>query len=110
MTTPLLLSAQKYWFARQLNIEENPLTPDVENKEPRVIIVGFGRFGQIVGRLLYANKIKVTILESDASQVRLLRKYGYKVFYGDATNLNYYAPQVLSKQRLWWFVPMTLSK
>ncbi len=87
VTTPLLLSAQKYWFARQLNIEENPLTPDVENKEPRVIIVGFGRFGQIVGRLLYANKIKVTILESDASQVRLLRKYGYKVFYGDATNL-----------------------
>ncbi len=52
-----------------------------------MIIVGFGRFGQIVGRLLYANKIKVTILESDASQVRLLRKYGYKVFYGDATNL-----------------------
>lgn len=87
VTTPLLLSAQKHWFARQLNTEEAPLTPDVENKEPRVIIVGFGRFGQIVGRLLYANKIKVTILESDASQVRLLRKYGYKVFYGDASNL-----------------------
>ncbi|QJY40857.1 hypothetical protein HND97_01840 [Vibrio cholerae] len=47
-----------------------------------MIIVGFGRFGRIVGRLLYANKIKVTILESDASEVRLLRKYGYKVFMG----------------------------
>lgn len=75
-----------------------------------MIIVGFGRFGQIVGRLLYANKIKVTILESDASQVRLLRKYGYKVFYGMLPIWNYYAPRVLSKQRPWWFVPMTLSK
>ncbi|MBE3972614.1 glutathione-regulated potassium-efflux system protein KefB, partial [Vibrio parahaemolyticus] len=49
---------------------------------------GFGRFGQIVGRLMYANKIKVTVLESDASQIHLLRKYGYKVFYGDATQID----------------------
>ncbi|MGR5470420.1 NAD-binding protein, partial [Vibrio astriarenae] len=49
---------------------------------------GFGRFGQIVGRLMYANKIKVTVLESDASQIHLLRKYGYKVFYGDATHID----------------------
>lgn len=72
-----------------------------------MIIVGFGRFGQIVGRLLYANKIKVTILESDASQVRLLRKYGYKVFYGDASNLELLRARVLSKQRPWWFVLTT---
>ncbi|SJN57556.1 Glutathione-regulated potassium-efflux system protein KefC [Vibrio ruber DSM 16370] len=86
VTTPLLLSIQKRWFAREFNSADD-LTVDVENNDPRVIIAGFGRFGQIVGRLLFANKIKVTILESDASQIKLLRKYGYQVFYGDATNL-----------------------
>ncbi|WP_070963461.1 glutathione-regulated potassium-efflux system protein KefB, partial [Vibrio sonorensis] len=89
VTTPLLLMAQKKWYARKLNTEsDSPLSSDVINRKPRVIIAGFGRFGQIVGRLMYANKIKLTILESDASQIKLLRKYGYKVFYGDATQLD----------------------
>lgn len=88
VTTPLLLMAQTRWFAKKLNSDEPVLSPDVVNKEPRIIIAGFGRFGQIVGRLMYANKIKVTVLESDASQINLLRKFGYKVFYGDATQLD----------------------
>ncbi|MFV0449715.1 MAG: glutathione-regulated potassium-efflux system protein KefB [Vibrio sp.] len=88
VTTPLLLSAQNRWFARNLNsADDEVLDPNIFDKEPRVIIAGFGRFGQIVGRLMYANKIKITVLESDASQIKLLRKYGYKVFYGDATQL-----------------------
>lgn len=89
VTTPLLLMAQNKWYARGLNAEtEATLASDVINKQPRVIIAGFGRFGQIIGRLMYANKIKVTVLESDASQIQLLRKYGYKVYYGDATQLD----------------------
>ncbi|MBE4582104.1 glutathione-regulated potassium-efflux system protein KefB [Vibrio navarrensis] len=88
VTTPLLLSLQNGWYARTLNQESEALSPDVVDTEPRVIIAGFGRFGQIIGRLLYANKIKITVLESDASQIKLLRKYGYKVFYGDATQLD----------------------
>ncbi|QTG89435.1 glutathione-regulated potassium-efflux system protein KefB [Vibrio furnissii] len=89
VTTPLLLTAQRKWFARNLNVSgDDKLASDIVNKEPRVIIAGFGRFGQIVGRLMYANKIKITVLESDPSQIKLLRKYGYKVFYGDATHLD----------------------
>ena len=89
VTTPILLMGQEKWYARKLNQEEEALlASDVVDNQPRVIIAGFGRFGQIVGRLLYANKIKLTILESDASQIKLLRKYGYKVFYGDATQLD----------------------
>lgn len=80
VTTPLLLMGQKKWFAHTLNQEEESVTSHVVDRRPRVIIAGFGRFGQIVGRLMYANKIKVTVLESDASQIHLLRKYGYKVF------------------------------
>ncbi len=88
VTTPLLLMAQKKWFAHTLNQEEESVASHVVDRRPRVIIAGFGRFGQIVGRLMYANKIKVTVLESDASQIHLLRKYGYKVFYGDATQID----------------------
>ncbi len=88
MTTPLLLKIQSLYYARSLNATSEP-QPDntIEDQAPAVIIAGFGRFGQIVGRLMYANKIKITVLESDASQIKLLRKYGYKVFYGDATHL-----------------------
>ncbi|PTC03011.1 glutathione-regulated potassium-efflux system protein KefB [Vibrio mediterranei] len=89
VTTPLLLMGQKKWFEKSLNqVEETTIKTDVEDRQPRVIIAGFGRFGQIVGRLMYANKVKVTVLESDASQIHLLRKYGYKVFYGDATQVD----------------------
>ncbi|MBE4575473.1 glutathione-regulated potassium-efflux system protein KefB [Vibrio navarrensis] len=88
VTTPLLLSLQNGWYARTLNQKSEALSPDVVDTEPRIIIAGFGRFGQIIGRLLYANKIKITVLESDASQIKLLHKYGYKVFYGDATQLD----------------------
>lgn len=87
MTTPLILLAQTKWFNRTINVTDN-LQSDVVNEEPRVIIAGFGRFGQVVGRLLYANKIQTTVLESDASQIQLLRRFGYKVYYGDATQLD----------------------
>jgi glutathione-regulated potassium-efflux system ancillary protein KefC len=53
-----------------------------------VIIAGFGRFGQIVGRLLFANGIRATVLDHDPEQIDFLRKFGYKVFYGDATRLD----------------------
>ncbi len=50
-----------------------------------VIIAGFGRFGNIVGRLLAANNIKATVLEYDSDHVEVLRKLGFEVFYGDAS-------------------------
>ena len=88
VTTPLLLLAQDRWFSATMNSPEEMAGDAVIDRNPRVIIAGFGRFGQVVGRLMYANKIRITVLESDASQIRLLRKYGYKVFYGDATQLD----------------------
>jgi len=87
VTTPLLLLAQKWWFSRTIN-ESEQMVSDVIDRRPRVIIAGFGRFGQVVGRLMYANKIRITVLESDASQIQLLRQFGYKVFYGDASQLD----------------------
>lgn len=41
----------------------------------------------MIGRLLMANKMRITVLERDISAVNLMRKYGYKVYFGDATQL-----------------------
>lgn len=88
MTTPLLMKGiDKILFQRYNTAEENEEKPHVENDEPQVIIVGFGRFGQVIGRLLMANKMRITVLERDVSAVSLMRRYGYKVYYGDATEL-----------------------
>ncbi len=68
-----------------------------ERKEPEfdridepgnpVIIAGFGRFGQIVGRLLRMQDIPFTALEADAEQIEIIRRFGNKVYYGDASRL-----------------------
>ncbi|MFC7346876.1 monovalent cation:proton antiporter-2 (CPA2) family protein [Chryseobacterium zhengzhouense] len=71
-------------------------TPDEESdfsildgniSQKKIIIVGFGHFGSTVGRLLKANKITATVLDRDSDRVKLLRSYGFKVYYGDATRL-----------------------
>jgi glutathione-regulated potassium-efflux system ancillary protein KefC/glutathione-regulated potassium-efflux system protein KefB len=54
---------------------------------PKVIIAGFGRFGQIVGRILRARKIPFTALEASQTQVDFLRRFGNQIFYGDASRL-----------------------
>ncbi|MFJ3457828.1 glutathione-regulated potassium-efflux system protein KefB [Scandinavium goeteborgense] len=88
MTTPLLMKIVDKVLSRRINsLEEEDETPWVEDDKPQVIVVGFGRFGQVIGRLLMANKMRITVLERDISAVNLMRKYGYKVYYGDATQI-----------------------
>ena len=65
---------------------------EMEDSENPVIIAGFGRFGLVIGRLLLANDFKVTIIDSNPSNVEILRKFGFKLYYGDVTR-----PQVLEK-------------
>jgi CPA2 family monovalent cation:H+ antiporter-2 len=57
------------------------------HRQKKIIIVGFGHFGSTVGRLLKANKVSATILDRDSDRVKLLRSYGFKVYYGDATKI-----------------------
>lgn len=63
--------------------EERPM--DEVDKNSKVILVGFGHFGSTVGRFLRAFGVEATILDFDSNRVDLLRKMGFKVFYGDAT-------------------------
>lgn len=88
MTTPLLMKGIDRLLARRFNEPDDDAEKHfVEDDQPQVIVVGFGRFGQVVGRLLMANNKRITVLERDISAVSLMRKYGYKVYYGDATEL-----------------------
>lgn len=59
-----------------------------EDSEPEVIIAGFGRFGQIIGRMLAANGIPFTALDKSSSHVDFVRRFGNKIFYGDGTRLD----------------------
>jgi len=61
---------------------------DTINEKNGIILVGYGRFGQIIGRLLNGEHIKITVLEKNAEQVELLRKFGYIGYYGDASRLD----------------------
>ena len=54
-----------------------------EDEHPRVIIAGFGRFGQIIARVLRANHIPFTAIESSIEQVEFSRRFGNKIYYGD---------------------------
>ncbi len=83
LLTPLMLIMNdKYVQPRFRNQTAQP-EADAISEENKVIIIGFGRFGQAVGRLLAANKITTTILDHDASQIDMVRRYGYKVYFGE---------------------------
>ena len=87
--TPLMLVAYDRLICSQARRERGrSRDPDEIDTSGPVIIAGFGRFGQIVGRLLLANDIQPVVLDHDADQVETLRKFEYKVFYGDATRLD----------------------
>jgi glutathione-regulated potassium-efflux system ancillary protein KefC len=84
ISTPFLMRA---FLRRQGNILNTfeELDPG-EVAVSEIIIAGFGRFGQIVGRFLLSQGFKLTILEDDPDQVRLLRDFGYQVYYGRASD------------------------
>jgi glutathione-regulated potassium-efflux system ancillary protein KefC len=93
LATPLLLLlADRWWVPRLAARTRNSGPPGpAEISEPQaapVIIAGFGRYGQVVGRLLAASGLSATVLEHDAGQVEVVRKFGWSVFYGDATRLD----------------------
>lgn len=86
--TPVLILSYDRWIApRLMNLESRP-DDVIENLHPEVIIAGFGRYGQIIGRLLYANRITATVLDHDPDQIEILRRFGFKIYYGDATRLD----------------------
>jgi glutathione-regulated potassium-efflux system ancillary protein KefC len=90
LLTPLLLLATDRWWAAHLQanrIDASPHQLDAPQEAP-VILAGFGRYGQIVARLLFSSGVRVTVLDHDAEQVEAARQFGWRVYYGDATRLD----------------------
>jgi len=85
VVTPLTLMAYDRVAAGREKGRPQPEADAIEPNENHVIIAGFGRFGQIVGRYLNSNGVRLTVLDHDPDQVEVLRRFGFKVFYGDAT-------------------------
>ena len=73
---------------------------DAVEEENPVLIAGFGRFGQIVGRVLRMGKIPFTALEIDAGHVDFVRRYGNKIYYGDAARVDLLRAAGAAKARL----------
>jgi glutathione-regulated potassium-efflux system ancillary protein KefC/glutathione-regulated potassium-efflux system protein KefB len=73
---------------RRLTERSEPEYDQMPDEHHAVIIAGFGRVGQIVGRILTSINIPFTALEIDSSQVDVVRRYGNKVHYGDASKLD----------------------
>jgi len=85
--TPLLMILHdKFVLARQQGSERE--ADEIVDEGTPVIIAGFGRFGQIVGRLLFASGVKATVLDHDPDTIELLKRFKFRIYYGDATRLD----------------------
>ena len=82
--TPILMIVNDRLIQPRFATLGSTMEPDtIEDEGNPVILAGFGRVGQIVARLLNAQGIGTTVLDHDPVQIETIRKYGFKVFYGD---------------------------
>jgi len=88
--TPFLLLVNERLILPRFGTKEagEEREADHIDEEQAVIIAGFGHFGSTIGRFLRANGIQTTILDNNSDRVDLLRRMGFKVFYGDATRID----------------------
>ncbi|HEY4317084.1 MAG TPA: monovalent cation:proton antiporter-2 (CPA2) family protein [Herbaspirillum sp.] len=85
--TPFALIGFDRFAARGFSSAPEP-EKGVLEESPDVIVAGFGRFGQIAARLLIVNHFRISTLDVSAEQVALVRRFGRRVYYGDATRLD----------------------
>ena len=86
MLTPFYTGLIDRLLARN-SVEERPFD-EIEESENPVVIAGFGRMGQIIGRILTMRQIPFTALESSSSQVEFVRQFGNRIYFGDPTHLD----------------------
>jgi CPA2 family monovalent cation:H+ antiporter-2/glutathione-regulated potassium-efflux system protein KefB len=88
LATPILFAGAEAWAIPLLRPKrQEPQYDKIENEANPVIIAGFGRMGQIVGRVLRLRGIAFTALERDQGQVDVVRRFGNKVYFGDPTRV-----------------------
>lgn len=89
LVSPLLLVAVDKWLLPRYASRRKVVLEEIsEAQDAPILIAGFGRYGQIVTRVMLAEGIACTILDHDAEMVEAARSFGYRVFYGDAGRLD----------------------
>ncbi len=91
LVSPVLLYVNERYIDPYFGVKESDAQAapaDAMEEKHEVILTGFGHFGSTLGRFLRANGVEATILDHDSDRVQLLRKMGFKVFYGDGTRLD----------------------
>jgi glutathione-regulated potassium-efflux system ancillary protein KefC len=90
LLSPLMLIALDRWMASsdKARRQREAAQPSFEPQQAKVIICGFGRYGQIVARMLGTQDVQTTVLDQDPDTIANAREFGARVFYGDATRLD----------------------
>ncbi|TXR54606.1 monovalent cation:proton antiporter-2 (CPA2) family protein [Reinekea thalattae] len=85
--TPLLCNLVEWIIARRSMAVSNDSDP-IDSEDGNILICGYGRYGQVIGRMLHGLGHKTTLIDADPNQIELVRKFGFKVFFGDVTRLD----------------------
>ena len=89
LASPVIFTLSERWLQPMLSISKRRPQDTAEDAAPApVVICGFGRFGQVVGRILALRRIPFNALDHDAENIELVRKFGYKAYFGDPTRLD----------------------
>jgi voltage-gated potassium channel Kch len=96
MSAEYSLTARQTIFARR----DQRAADDFDGASGSVLVIGFGRFGQIVSQYLLAEDVDVTIIDLDPEMIRVAGRFGFKVYYGDGTRLDVLRAAGLGQARL----------
>jgi monovalent cation:proton antiporter-2 (CPA2) family protein len=88
LTPPMFIVLERWVLPRVAERSAERQQDEIHDADAPVVIAGYGRFGQIVGRILRANRIKMTILDLDPAMIDILGKVGIKAYYGDASRID----------------------
>jgi len=87
--TPLILLIFDKWILPKLSEPTDLMTGEVPyDQHHPVLILGYGRIGQIIGRLLEAQGIRTTLIDYNGDHIEFLKQFHHRVFYGDATDVD----------------------
>ncbi|WDR04897.1 monovalent cation:proton antiporter-2 (CPA2) family protein [Devosia rhodophyticola] len=99
-TTPLLLFAFDKLIAPRLDARHQSRQSDEIDTSQDIVVLGYGRFGQIVTRMLRSQGFDMTLIDDDPAQIELVKRFGVKVFYGDASRLELLHAAGVAKAKL----------
>ncbi|MFV0411519.1 MAG: monovalent cation:proton antiporter-2 (CPA2) family protein [Paracoccus sp. (in: a-proteobacteria)] len=100
LVTPLLFIASDHIGRRMAEAGAEALRPDEIDDQQPIIIAGVGRFGQVANRLVTFSGLKTTVLDHDLKLIQLMRRYGFKGYFGDPTRPEILAAAGLDKARI----------